>query len=319
MLVFLGRRLLQLIPLLLMISFLSFAINQLAPGDPVMAFVPREMAQNPEFLENMRAQLGLDKHWTIQYVRWLGKVVQGDLGRSMITGQPVLDRFMQVVPNTLRLSLVAFLLSFVVAIVAGVVSAVRRHSWLDNIIVFFTFAGVSIPAFFLGILLVLLFSLHLGWLPSNGMAPPGMSNPDFLTSVRYMVLPVIALTVPQIAQVAAFVRASMLEVLRQDYIRTANSKGLGQRVVIYKHALRNALMPVITIVGLSLSGFVGGALVTENVFAWPGMGRVAVTAVFQKDYPIIMAANLLFAVMTVIGNMLADIMYAVVDPRVKYS
>lgn len=307
-----------MIPLLLVISFLSFGIYQLSPGDPVKAYIPREMLEHPEEVQRVREQLGLDKHWTIQYIRWMEKLVQGDLGRSMITGQPVVERFKLAIPNTLKMTVTAWVLSFCLAIVIGVVSATRKYTLIDQIATLFSFAGIAIPGFFLGLLMMLLFSLKLKWLPATGMYTVGMEG-NFVDGLKHMIMPVLALAVTEIASTSRYVRSSLLEVLKQDYIRTARSKGLSERIVIYKHALRNSLMPVVTFLGLGMASFVGGALVIERLFAWPGMGRVTIEAVFQKDYPMLMAGNLMFAGLTVLGNLIADIMYAVVDPRVKFS
>ncbi|MFZ5827401.1 MAG: ABC transporter permease [Bacillota bacterium] len=315
---YITRRLLSLIPLLLVISFVSFGIYQLSPGDPVKAFIPREMADDPAAIERMRAQLGLDKHWTVQYIRWMEKLVQGDLGRSMITGQPVVDRFALAIPNTLKLTITAWLLSFTLSIIVGVVSATRRYTIVDQAVTVFSFAGLAIPGFFLGLLLMLLFAIKLKWLPATGMYTVGQEG-NFLNGIKHMIMPLIALAINDIAGTSRYVRSSLLEVLKMDYIRTARSKGLSERIVTYKHALRNSLMPVVTFLGLGMATFVGGSLVIENLFAWPGMGRVIIGAVFQNDYPMVMAGNLLFAGLTVVGNMIADIMYAVVDPRVKFS
>ena len=315
---YITRRLLSLIPLLLVISFVSFGIYQLSPGDPVKAFIPREMADDPAAIERMRQQLGLDKHWTVQYIRWMEKLLQGDLGRSMITGQPVIDRFAIAIPNTLKLTVTAFVLSFTLSIVVGVVSATRRYTIVDQTVTVFSFAGLAIPGFFLGLLLMLLFAIKLKWLPATGMYTVGQEG-NFLNGVKHMIMPLIALAINDIAGTSRYVRSSLLEVLKMDYIRTARSKGLSERIVTYKHALRNSLMPVVTFLGLGMASFVGGSIVIENLFAWPGMGRVIIGAVFQNDYPMVMAGNLLFAGLTVIGNMVADIMYAVVDPRVKFS
>lgn len=318
MLQYIVRRLLQMIPLILVISFISFGIYQLSPGDPVKSYVPREQQQDPEALERMRTQLGLDKHWTVQYVRWMGKMVQGDLGRSMITGEPVLERFGQAIPNTLKMTVTAWAFSTVVAVAIGVISATRRYSFADQVTTILSFAGIAVPNFFLGILLLLLFSVNLRWFPSGGMGPVGQQA-GLLTSLKYLTIPVLALGLTEVAGTSRYLRSSLLEVLKQDYIRTARAKGLSERIVIYKHALRNALMPVVTFMGLGLPGFIGGALVVERLFSWPGMGRVTVEAVFQKDYPMIMAANIIFAVFTVLGNLIADLLYAVVDPRVKFA
>jgi len=318
MLTYIVRRVLQMIPLLLVISFVSFGIYQLSPGDPVAAFAPREAMKNPQQLERLRRQLGLDKPWYVQYARWMQRTMQGDLGRSMITGQPVLDRFRTAIPNTLKMTVTAWVISFTLAILVGVVSATRKYTWVDSLSSIFSFAGISTPSFFLGILLMLLFALKLRWLPTIGMYSIGKEG-QFWDGLAHMILPIAALTVTEIAGTSRYVRSSLLEVLKMDYVRTARSKGLSERIVTYKHALRNSLMPVITFLGLGMADFVGGALVIENLFAWPGMGRLTVQAVFQQDYPVVMAANLLFAFLTVVGNLIADIMYAAVDPRVKFA
>ncbi len=304
--------------MVLLISFLSFGIYQLQPGDPVQQFVPREMAGNPAAIERIRAQLGLDKHWTIQYVNWLKKLATGDMGRSLVSGEPVSSMLKRSVPISLNMNLAAFFIGFVGAIAVGVLSATRRYSIFDQISTLFSFAGIAMPNFWLGILLMMLFSIQLKWLPATGMYSRGHEG-EFLDLVKHMAMPVGVLAFGQIAATSRFVRTSLLEVLKLDYIRTARSKGLSERIVIYKHALRNSLMPVITFLGLGLAGFVGGSLVIENMFAIPGMGRITVNAVFQKDYAVIMGTNIMFSLLTVLGNMLADFMYAVVDPRVKFS
>lgn len=313
------KRLLQMIPLLAVISIISFGLYQLQPGDPVRSYVPRESAANPEEIARVREALGLDKPWYVQYWRWITKVVQGDFGNSLIDGEPVLEKLGRGIPVTLKLTITSFVLSFVLAIAIGVLSATRRYSVMDHFATFFAFFGLAIPNFWFGLMLMLLFSIQLQWLPAVGMGPTGVKNPDLLTQIKYMIMPVLVMSLDSIAGTSRYVRSSLLEVVRLDYIRTARAKGLADRVVIYKHALRNALMPVVTFLGLGLSGFVGGSLIIENLFAWPGMGRLVVGAVFQKDYPVIMGANLMFAFLTVLGNLLADLMYAVVDPRVKYS
>ncbi len=315
---FLIKRLLSLIPLLVVISFLSFGIYQLAPGDPVKAYLPLEAQNKPEAVARMRQQLGLDKPWPVQYVKWLGRALQGDLGRSAVDGDPVMKKITRVLPNTLRLTITSFFVGFTLAVLVGVLSAVKRYSFWDHAATLFGFAGISIPSFWLGILLMLLFAVKLKWLPAIGLHSMGREN-DFWDLVKHMIMPVIVMSINDIAGTSRYVRSSLLEVLKLDYIRTARSKGLSERVVIFRHAMRNSMMPVVTILGLGLADFVGGALIVENLFAIPGMGRVAVGAVFQNDYNVIMATNLMFAFFTVVGNLIADVMYAVVDPRVKFS
>jgi peptide/nickel transport system permease protein len=216
------------------------------------------------------------------------------------------------------LTITAFIFSFTAAIGIGVLSATRRYTFWDHVTTGFGFGGIAIPSFFLGIMLMVLFSIKLGWLPSGGRYTYGKEG-DFIDLVKHMIMPVFVMGINDIAGTSRFVRTSLLEVLRLDYVRTARAKGLGERIVIYRHALRNAIMPVITLLGLGLPGFVGGALVVENLFSWPGMGRLAVGAVFQKDYNVIMGVNIMFAFLTVLGNLIADLLYATVDPRVKFS
>lgn len=312
------RRLLAVIPLLFFISLISFGIYQLAPGDPVRAFLPLEAMDNPEQVQRVRAQLGLDKHWTVQYAKWAGQVVQGNFGNSMVDSESVAQKLARVIPVTLQLSVTTFVITFTLAVFIGILSATRRYTFWDHVTTLFGFAGISIPTFFLGLLMMLLFAVKLRWLPAVGRYTLGQEG-NLWDMIKHMIMPVIAMGINDIAGVSRYVRSSMLEVLRQDYIRTARSKGLAERIVVYRHALRNALIPVITLLGLSLPDFIGGALVIENLFAWPGMGRTTVTAVFKNDYPVIMAANLLFAVMTIVGNLVADLLYAMVDPRIKFS
>lgn len=315
---YIARRLLQVIPLLLVISFISFGLYQLQPGDPVKAFVPLELQQYPEEMEKVRRAMGLDRHWTVQYVRWMGRIMQGDMGNSYITGEKVAEKLGRAIPRSLRMNLVAFVLGFTGAVAVGVLSATRRHSLLDQVTTVIGFAGIAIPSFWLGIMLMFLFAVKLRWLPATGMYTPGHEG-EFWDGFKHMMMPVFVLAFGEIAGTSRYIRSSLLEVLRMDYIRTARSKGLAEKIVIYRHALRNALIPVVTFLGLGLPGFIGGSIVLEQLFAWPGMGRVTIGAVFQKDYPVIMGANIMFALLTVIGSLVADVLYAVVDPRVKYS
>lgn len=318
MLHYLTRRLLALIPMLLVISALSFGIYQMAPGDPVNAFIPLEARDHPDEVARVRQMLGLDQPWYVQYAKWLGQVLQGNFGRSMIDNDLVSEKILRVLPNTLQLTMTAFVVGFTLAVFVGVLSAVKRYSLADHLTTGFGFAGISIPSFWLGIMLMLLFAVKLKWLPATGRYTFGREG-DFIDLVKHMIMPIIVMSINDIAGTSRYVRTSLLEVLRLDYIRSARAKGLSEKVVIFRHAMRNAMMPVITLLGLSLPEFVGGALIVENLFGWPGMGRLTVGAVFQNDYPVIMAANIMFATLTVVGNLIADIMYAVVDPRVRFS
>ena len=312
------RRLLQMIPLVIVISIISFGLFQLQPGDPIKSYVDRSLVNSAAAVERMREQMGLDQPKYVQYYRWMAKVAKGDLGHSYLTGDTVTEIMGRAIPKTLKLTITAFVIGFSLAIAIGVVSATRRYSVFDQATTIFSFAGIAVPNFWLGILLMLLFSVKLRWLPTSGMYTIGHEG-EFVDGLKHMVMPVMVLAFSEIAGTSRYVRSSLLEVLRLDYIRTARSKGLSEKVVIYRHALRNALMPVVTFLGLGLAGFIGGALVIENMFGWPGMGRISVGAVFSKDYPVIMGTTMAFSLLTILGNLVADIMYAVVDPRVKFS
>jgi len=298
---FIVNRLLGLIPLLLGVSLLSFFVMHLAPGDPTALFTDPNI--DPTDLARIRANWGLDKPVIVQYFYWLGNVLRGDFGTSYTTGQPVLAEILARLPATLMLMIPAYILTFLITIPLGVISAVKKGSWFDNLVTIFSFIGMATPSFWVGLMLMLLFSVQLHWLPAIGN----------------IVLPLITMTFGSLAGITRYQRAAMLEILNQDYIRTARAKGLPERVVIFKHALRNALIPIVTILGLSLPGLFSGAFIIETIFAWPGMGRLGVMAIFQRNYPMIMGIVLFSAVLIILGNIAADIGYALVDPRIRYG
>lgn len=316
MFVYTLRRLLFAIPLLIGISMISFGIIYLAPGDPVLRFVAPDTT--PADLERMRVVMGLDKPVPVQYYKWFSNVVQGDWGRSFSDGQPVLEKILGRLPATLELSIAALLLALLIAIPVGVISATRQYSIFDYSSTFVAFIGISLPNFWFGLLMMLLFSVKLGWLPAIGRGPLG-GELTLAIQLKYLIMPTMVLALDATAGFTRFVRASMLEVIRQDYIRTARSKGLANRIVVYKHALRNALIPVITLLGLALPGLVGGSAIVESLFAWPGMGRLFVQSAFNRDYTVIMGALMLSSFLVVMGSLMSDIMYALVDPRIKYN
>ncbi|OGC29094.1 diguanylate cyclase [candidate division WOR-1 bacterium RIFOXYB2_FULL_48_7] len=295
------NRLVQFIPLLIGISLISFFIMHLAPGDPTSLFIDPNV--NPQELARVRANWGLDQPLYIQYFLWLKNAVLLDFGRSYTTGQPVINEIAERLPMTLLLMIPAFALSLLITIPLGVLSAVKKNSWFDKGVTIFSFTGMAIPTFWLGLMLMLLFAVKLHWLPAVGN----------------IILPLITMTVGSLAGMTRYQRAAMLEVLNQDYIRTARAKGLPERLVIYKHALRNALIPIVTLLGLSLPDLFGGAFIIETIFAWPGMGRLGVQSIFQRNYPVIMGIVMFSALLIIIGNLLADICYALVDPRIRYS
>ena len=317
---FIIRRLLHLIPLLIGVSLISFFVMHLAPGDPTALFTDPNI--DPIELARIRANWGLDKPVIVQYFYWLGNVLRGNFGTSYTTGQPVLSELLTRLPATLLLMISSYILTLLITIPLGVISAVRKGSWFDNMVTVLSFAGMATPSFWLGLMLMLFFSVKLGWLPAVGMYDPLLKGGFFIRSLdvlKHMILPLTTMTLLSLAGITRYQRAAMLEVLNQDFVRTARAKGLPERVVIFKHALRNALIPIVTILGLSLPGLFGGAFIIETIFAWPGMGRLGVMAIFQRNYPLIMGIVVFSAGLIMLGNLLADIGYALVDPRIRYG
>lgn len=318
---FIFRRLLQLIPLLIGVSLISFFVMHLAPGDPTALFTDPNI--DPADLARIRANWGLDKPIIVQYFYWLGNALRGDFGTSYTTGRPVISEVLERLPATLLLMIPSFIITFLITIPLGVISAVKKGTWFDNVVTVLSFAGMATPSFWLGLMLMLLFAVHLDWLPAVGMYDPLLRDQGLVARgwdvFRHMILPLTTMTILSLAGITRYQRASMLEVLNQDYIRTARAKGLPERIVIYKHALRNSLIPIVTILGLSLPGLFGGAFIIETIFAWPGMGRLGVMAVFQRNYPLIMGIVILSALLIMLGNLFADIGYALVDPRIRYG
>ena len=328
MMTFLIRRLLSAIPLVLGIATIVFFLLSLAPGDAASFLISPNIT--PEVLEQIRANMGLDQPVHIRYLRWMSAMLQGDFGVSLTRNQPVLDIIAEILPNTLVLSLCAFLLAFAGGILIGVFQAVRQNRPTDGILSVAGLFFYSMPSFWLALMLILVFSLGARnlwgwpiWFPASGMTSvdyPFMSPGEQLRDrAMHLLLPSLSLALVLAAGIARYVRGSMLEVIRQDYIRTARSKGLSEFKVIFKHALRNGLIPVATLFGLYLPFLFSGAVLIETVFAWPGMGRLVVDAIFQRDYPVVMAGTFVFAIMVVAGNLIADVLYAVVDPRIRYE
>jgi peptide/nickel transport system permease protein len=315
MLRYLIRRLLQTVFLLLVVSLVVFALVTQAPGGPSI-LLDRNMGADE--IARMRAILGLDQPLHVQYVRWLGQVLRGNLGISYQVGLPVLEIIGQMLPNTLVLSVAALVLSLLIAIPAGVVSAARPYTPVDHTVTFLCFFGISVPTFWLGLMLIVLFSIVLGWLPPGGMRTiGGPASP--LDVARHLILPAVVLGTANMALFARYTRSSTMAVLRADYVRTARSKGLAERAVLYRHAFRNALITIVTVVGLQLPRLVGGAAITETVFAWPGMGSLAVRAAFERDYPMIMGITLVISTVVVLSSLLVDLVYVYLDPRIRYD
>jgi peptide/nickel transport system permease protein len=315
------RRILVSIPLIWALATLTFFIVRAAPGDPMAMYFSPEI--DPSVMETVRARLGLDQPIHVQYVKWLAALARGELGVSFAHHRPVAEILLETIPNTLILTVWALLLDLGLGVVIGVISAVRQNTWIDHGITVGALFIYSMPGFWLGLMLIILFSLKLGWLPASQMESVDAEYMPWLERAvdraKHLILPVFVLGIASAASVARYMRGSMLEVIRQDFIRTARAKGLPEGAVIFKHALMNALIPIITLLGLYLPFLMSGAVVTETIFAWPGMGRLTVGAIFARDYPIVMAANLIAGVMVVAGNLLADVLYAVVDPRIRYD
>jgi peptide/nickel transport system permease protein len=314
------RRLLQMIPLIFGVTFLTFALINLIPGSPVQRLRDNPKIR-PEAAIELEKQLGLDKPWPERYVRWLGDLVQGDLGVSMYNRLPVADRIWAVIPNTLLLAVVSLTLALAIAVPLGVYSALRHGTAFDRSASVGAVALYAMPDFWLALLLVIFFALKfkewgLPALPVGGMTDP-RGGGDLRDRLEHLILPVMSLALIQIGSWSAFFRSSMLEALSQEYIRTARGKGLPNRSIMYVHAFKNAFLPLITIVGLALPGLFGGALLVENIFAWPGMGRLTYEAVGRRDYTMIMATTLMFSVLTMISNLIADVLYAILDPRIR--
>lgn len=300
------RRLLQTIPLLIAISFAAFIMMHLVPGDPVRNMMGIEASK--EAVEAERERLGLNDPLLVQYGRFLGGVLQGDLGTSIFTKQSVTEEILKKYPATIKLALGGTIFASVVGILAGIVSAVKRNKLTDNVIMVLSLVSVSTPSFFLALVLMLFFSLQLGWLPSMGLRTP-----------LHYVLPIITLGMQSVGTIARTTRSSMLEVLGQDYIRTSRSRGIPERVIIYSHAFKNAIIPVLTIVGLRFGGLLAGSMLVETVFSIPGIGRYLVDAVLERDYPVVQSTVLVLACTFVLVNLIVDLLYAVADPKIRYE
>lgn len=310
------RRLLISIPVLLGVTLVAYFIMTLAPGDAVDMLISPGLSEQDIALK--RKALGLDEPVLVQYVKWLGELSHGNLGYSFTNRRPVTERIGERIGPTLSLTFASLFLSYLIAIPIGVLSAVRQYSALDYSATIFSFLGISVPPFFFGLLMIYFFALKLDLFPTGGTYTFG-SEHSITDRLWHLVLPTIVLSLQNTGVVMRYTRSGMLEVIHQDYIRTARSKGLRERLIIFRHALRNALIPVITLAGVQFPFLLGGAIITEQIYNWPGMGRLVVEAINQRDYPTIMGLNLLAAVMVIFGNLFADVMYSVVDPRIRHA
>ncbi|QIX97353.1 ABC transporter permease [Cedecea sp. FDAARGOS_727] len=308
------RRLLQLLPMLLFISLVSFLLVKLAPGDPLQAYITPRMS--PEDIERIRQSMGLDKPLPVQYLLWLKNLLHGDLGYSLIYHRPVLTMIAERIPATLGLMGASLLLAIVLAIPLGLLAGAYKHRWLDNVLNLFAYVGISVPIFWFGILLITVFSVQLNWLPSMGMRTIGMED-SWLDVVRHGILPCIALTFYNLSSYVRYIRSNTISQLSADYVQTQLAYGATRRSILFRHVLKNVLLPLITLFGLSFGELVVGAYVTESVFSWPGMGLLGIQSITSLDYPLIMAIILLSSIMLVTGNLLADLLYRGADPRIK--
>jgi peptide/nickel transport system permease protein len=313
------RRVIQAAVVVIILSLIVFFIMRLLPGDPLVIFMGRSAGQGgitPEQLELLRVQYGLDKPLMVQYFNWVGGIFQGDLGESITyhieVGKLLLERF----PVTLDLGLRAFILSNILGVLLGMFAALRRGKWIDSGATVFSYFGVSIPVFWLGFLMIYAFGLKLGWLPISGYTPPW---DNFWMNFKQSIMPVVCLSVMGLAVTARQMRSSVLEIKQQDYIRTAWSKGLSERVIVTRHMLKNSLIPVITLMGIGLGIMIGGQVLVETVFAIPGVGRLLVNSVFAQDYQVVQSGTLIIAVVVVLMNLIVDISYGWFDPRIRFG
>ncbi len=330
---YLAYRFLSIIPVLLVLSFVIFGIIEAIPGDPAQIMLGQHAT--PEALEQMRHSLGLDRPWTVRYVLFLGRLTRGDLGKSILSGRSVLSEIAEKVPATLELSLVALLLAGVLGVLAGFLSAWRQNSLFDYFAMFGSLVGVSIPIYWLGFMLIILFSLNLGWLPTGGRLAATIEfqpltnfylldallsgNREVLAdAIRHLVMPAFCLATVPMAIIARMTRSSMLEVLNQDYIRTARAKGVRTGRLLFLHAFKNASIPVVTVIGLQFGYLMGGAILTETVFSWPGIGRWLLDGILGRDFPVIAGGTLFVAAAFIMVNLLVDLLYLFLDPRIRY-
>jgi len=299
------KRFLALIPVLIGVSIFVFFLIHITPGDPAMLMLGEQAP--PEQLETMREQMGLNDPLPVQYINWMSRAVRLDFGRSLRSRKPVITEIVERLPNSGVLAVSAITLSVIIGIPIGVLSAAKPNSFFDNLFTIITFTAVGMPVFWQGLMLIIIFSVMLGWLPSSGMMP----------DIRYFILPTVALSTVTIANITRITRSTMLDVLKEDYVRTARSKGVNENRVIYQHALRNALIPVVTIIGLQFGALMAGAVLTETIFAWPGVGRMVVDAIRTKDFPLVQGTIMVFAIIYALVNLIVDLLYGLLDPRLQ--
>lgn len=306
MIIYIIKRLLLTIPVLLGIATITFVLIYVIPGDPTSSIVGERVS--PETVKQIKAEMGLDKPFHIQYISYLFRILHGNLGRSFSTKQPVSEAIIEKFPNTLRLAITAMMIAIILGISIGIFAAIKRGSPWDRLVMILAVFGISTPVFWFGLLLIFIFSIRLGWLPASGM---GEGN------LLYLILPAATLGLRSVALIARITRTSMIEILGEDYITTARAKGLKERVVLINHALRNCLIPLVTIIGLDFGSYLNGSVLTETVFGWPGLGRYAVEGIMKRDIPVVMGTVLFGAFVFVIVNLIVDILYHFLDPRIR--
>lgn len=320
---YLTKRLTMMIPIILGITLITFVVIHLAPGGPVEVQTEMQLKASAQAMENLKKLYGLDKPLHIQYLDWLKRFVRLDFGKSFVDGRDVIKKIAERIPITLAINILSLLLIMLIAIPIGVISATKRYSLFDKISTISVFVGFSTPTFWLALMLMIIFGVNLGILPISGIHSLDVSEMSFFERIidfaRHLILPVGVSAFGGIAGLSRYSRSSMLEVIRQDYIRTARAKGLTESQVVLRHAFRNALMPVITILGLSIPGLIGGGVIFETIFSIPGMGQLFYSSAMARDYPTIMGILTIVSILTLLGNLLADISYAIVDPRIRRS
>jgi peptide/nickel transport system permease protein len=315
---YLGRRLIQAIVVVIIVSLLVFIVIRSLPGDPILLYLAQKDAQalTPQQIESVKHEFGLDKPLAVQYFDWVTGIFRGEFGTSIFYREDVGHLLAKRIPITLQLGLAAFVVSGVIGILSGLLAAIRRGKWVESLVTTLANLGITVPVFWLGVLMIYAFGLKLGWLPIYGYTSPLV---DFSASVKQAVMPVFCLSVFAIASISRQTRSSMLEVTRQDYIRTAWAKGLQEKFIILRHMLKNGLIPVITLQGVQFSYILGGSVLIETVFSIPGMGRMMVEAVLSKDYVVVQSGILVLSIMVVLSNLVVDISYGWLDPRIRYS
>ncbi|QPC80528.1 ABC transporter permease [Phototrophicus methaneseepsis] len=318
MIAYIIRRTIISIPVLIGITILVFVMANLMPGDALSAMMADDPSTTAEELDIQRERLGLNDPLPVQYIRWLGGVVTGNLGRSLINGESVLQAVATRVLPTVQLMGTALIFAIIVGVVLGVISALKQYSLLDNVLTIVGFAGISMPVFFLGMIFVYIFSLQLDWLPSSGMRTAG-EDFNLLDNIQHLILPALSIGLLRSVHFMRYTRSAMLDIMQSDYLRTARAKGLKESRIMTVHALRNALIPIVTVLGLALPTLITGAVFIESVFQWPGMGLLFIRSTTQRDYPMIMGIVLIISIVVLLTNIIVDISYAFVDPRIRYE